>query len=317
MPSENQRGGTVFEQDGADLIPVSCTLCPRACGANRRAGQRGFCGADGSLRVARAALHHGEEPPISGTRGSGTVFFSNCPLRCVYCQNEPVSTGRIGASISIERLADIFVELAEQGAHNINLVSPTQYAPQIVAALAAAGGRGMSLPVVYNTGGYELPRAVERLAGFVDIYLTDFKYASAALAGRYSQAPDYPRVTLEALRAMVEQVGACVRDDEGLLRSGVIVRHLMLPGQLEDAKAVLGMVYEAVGNRVCYSLMNQYTPLPSAARFAELGATVAADEYDELIDFALDLGITDSYMQEGGAAEESFIPAFDLTGVRE
>ncbi|MDR1185695.1 MAG: radical SAM protein [Coriobacteriales bacterium] len=342
-------------------LPDSCTLCPRACGANREAGERGICGADDTLLVARAALHHWEEPPISGNRGSGTVFFSNCSLRCVYCQNEPLSSGRVGRAITVERLAAIFSELAEQGAHNINLVTPTHYVPQILVALEMARERGTTLPVVYNTSGYEALPTLTRLAGLVDIYLTDFKYASAALATRYSQAPDYPAVALKALQAMVEQTseaGGYVLDEAGILQTGVVVRHLMLPGQLEDSKAVLEMAYDAVGNQVCYSLMNQYTPMshleqfgtgqglgqgdtcpvspshsprirrgrrprrpataPSprpAAPFEELQTTVAEDEYSELVAFALDLGITNSFMQEGGTATESFIPAFDLTGV--
>jgi putative pyruvate formate lyase activating enzyme len=244
------------------------------------------------------------------------VFFSNCPLRCVYCQNAAISTGRAGKAITVRRLAGIFCELEEQGAHNINLVTPTQYVPQIIRALEAARRAGMGLPVVYNTSGYETRGTIERLTAYVDVYLTDFKYASTALAARYSQVPDYPAVALAALETMVARTGDYRLDDEGLLRTGVIVRHLMLPGQLEDSKAVLERVYRAVGNRVCYSIMNQYTPPPAAAAcFAELGATVTEDEYSALITFALDLGITNSFMQEGGTATESFIPAFDLTGV--
>jgi putative pyruvate formate lyase activating enzyme len=320
---------------GLFALPAACELCPRRCGANRAAGERGICGADGSLRVARAALHLWEEPPVSGKRGSGTIFFSNCPLHCVYCQNEPLSSGRVGEAITVERLVDIYEELAAQGAHNINLVTPTHYVPQIICALdmlrarAAAHGRirargGMAahrraaaLPVVYNTSGYETIATIRSLETYVDVYLTDFKYASAELAARYSNAPDYPRVALDALEAMVEQVGEYALDDEGILRTGVIVRHLMLPGRLEDSKAALRRVFDSVGNHVCYSLMSQYTPMPqtSAASFGELQATVSDDEYDALIDFALDLGVTNSFMQEGVAANESFIPAFDLTGV--
>jgi putative pyruvate formate lyase activating enzyme len=251
-------------------------------------------------------------------RGSGTVFFSCCPLHCVYCQNEAVSLGRVGRAISVERLAEIFCELVEQGAHNINLVTPTHYLPQVAAALELARMQGLSVPVICNTGGYETPATVARLAGLVDAWLTDFKYASPILATRYSRAPDYPRVALAALEAMIEQVGDYTLDDKGMLRSGVIVRHLMLPGRLEDSKAALSLAFGAVGNRVCYSLMNQYTPLSAtiaAVPFEELRATVTADEYDELINFALDLGITTSFMQEGGTVSESFIPAFDLTGV--
>jgi putative pyruvate formate lyase activating enzyme len=297
------------------VLPRSCDLCPRHCGADRAAGKRGVCGADDTLRVARAALHQGEEPPISGTRGSGTVFFSTCPLRCVYCQNEPLSSGRIGKPISVERLVEIYEELAEQGAHNINLVTPTQYVPQIVHACTLARARGMTLPVIYNTSGYETLETTRALDGCVDVYLTDFKYASRKLAARYSGAPDYPWTALSALEAMVEQAGEYVLDDEGILRSGVIVRHLMLPGQLEDSRAVLRLVFGSVKNRVCYSLMSQYTPLPHAQHLPELQTTVAEDEYDALVDFALDLGITNSFMQEGTAANDSFIPASDLTGV--
>ncbi|MDR3053696.1 MAG: radical SAM protein [Coriobacteriales bacterium] len=298
-------------------LPVSCKLCPRACGANRAAGEHGVCGADDTLRVARAALHAWEEPPISGWRGSGTVFFSNCPLQCVYCQNESISSGRVGKAIAVERLARIFLELQKQGAHNINLVTPTQYVPQITEALATARMAGLQLPVVYNTSGYETVETIEMLKGHVDIYLTDFKYCDPKLACRYSNAPDYEQLALRALRAMLAQVGDYTLGDEGILQRGVIVRHLLLPGQLGDSKAVVATVFSACKNRVCYSLMNQYTPLLGGGceRFAELGTTVSEADYSALIDFALGLGITNSFMQEGGTAEESFIPPFDLTGV--
>jgi len=297
-------------------LPTSCQLCPRACRANRAAGQRGICGADDSLRAARSALHHWEEPPISGTQGSGTVFFSNCPLHCVYCQNEQISSGRAGEEVSGGRLAEMFLELQDQGAHNINLVTPTQYAPQITTAIHAARKMGLVLPVVYNTSGYETLEAIRQLSGVVDIYLTDFKYASCELAARYSSAPDYPDIAIQALKAMVEQVGGYRVDTTQIMQSGVIVRHLMLPGQLEDSIAVLQQVFNAVGNAVCYSLMNQFTPMPRCSSYPEIAGTVAEEEYSELIDFALDLGITNSFMQEGGTALESFIPPFDLTGVR-
>jgi putative pyruvate formate lyase activating enzyme len=299
-------------------------LCPRACSANRRAGQTGTCGADDTLVVARAALHFWEEPPISGTRGSGTVFFSNCPLHCIYCQNYPIAQGQAGKAITVERLAQIYLELEAQGAHNINLVTPTHYVPQILDALDLARTRGLELPIVYNTSGYEQPVTIDMLAGTVDIYLTDFKYANPVLAARYSNAPDYPAAALAALQAMFKQVGSYTLGDDGLLRRGIIVRHLMLPGQLADSKAIVRALFERYGNAVCYSLMNQYTPMPQLAtaeedggcRYPELRATVSEDEYSELVDYALDLGITNSFMQEGGTAEESFIPPFDLTGVQ-
>ena len=297
------------------LLPTSCELCPRVCGVNRAVGERGICGADDTLVVARAALHHWEEPPISGSGGSGTVFFSNCSLHCVYCQNEPLSSGRAGKAVSVQRLAELFLELEGQGAHNINLVTPTHYVPQVIEAVSLARAASMSLPIVYNTSGYESLATLELLAGVADIYLTDFKYASAALAARYSNAPDYPQVALAALKAMVTQVGEYRVDDAGIMRSGVIVRHLMLPGLLADSQAVIAQAFKAVGNAVCYSLMNQYTPMPACAHYPELAATVTEAEYGELVAFALDLGVTHSFMQEGGTASESFIPAFDLTGV--
>ncbi len=313
------------------LVPESCGLCPRACGANRAAGERGACGADGDLVVARAALHFWEEPPISGSAGSGTVFFAHCPLHCLYCQNAPLAQGRAGRPVSVERLAAMCLELAGQGALNVNFVTPTHYAPQVRAAVALARQAGLRVPVVWNTGGYETPEAVRANAGVVDVYLTDFKYADAGLAARYSQAPDYAQVALAALDAMVGQVGVPAFDEvDGQPRMvrGVVVRHLVLPGALEDSKRVVRLVHGRFGDKVRLSLMNQYTPVLSAAaqagdawaqgvlrRCPELARTVPDGEYEELLDFADELGVQDYFWQEGGAAEESFIPPFDLTGV--
>lgn len=308
-----------------------CTLCPRLCGANRATGARGVCGANNELVVARAALHRWEEPPISGTHGSGTVFYSNCPLHCVYCQNEVIAAGEAGVPVTVERLAEIFGELQGKGALNLNMVTPTHYAPQIRAALKRARARGVDLPVVWNTSGYETGAALSANAGYVNVYLADFKYASSGLAARYSKAPDYPRVAMDALDAMVDQVGEPAFDtyegDERMV-SGVIVRHLMLPGALEDSKRVVRMVWERFESSVLLSLMNQYTPVladaaasgdvsaaRALARCPELANRVSNDEYEELLDFADSLGIEEYFWQEGGAAEESFIPAFDLEGV--
>ncbi len=290
-------------------------MCPRLCGVRRADGKRGVCGADATLMVARAALHHWEEPPISGSRGSGTVFFSNCSLKCSYCQNLAISRGEIGKQISALRLAEIFLELQEKGAHNINLVTPTHYAPQILDAIAIAKNAKLPLliPIVYNTSGYELSETLGVLGDCIDIYLTDFKYASEELAARFSGAPDYPAVAIAALETMVKQRGEYQLGSDGMLQKGVIMRHLMLPGQLEDSKQVLRRVFALAGNQICYSLMSQYTPLDGAPK--SLRSRVSEEEYAELIDFAIDLGITNSFMQEGGAAEESFIPAFDLEGV--
>lgn len=310
---------------------MRCELCPRACGADRAAGERGVCGADGRLLVARAALHFWEEPPISGEGGSGTIFFSGCPVRCVYCQNADIALGEHAREISVERLAAIMGELEAAGALNINCVTPTHYAPQIREAVALARAAGLALPVLWNTSGYETVRAVRDNAGFVDAYLTDFKYADAELAQRYSCAPDYPEVALAVLGAMVEMAGAPRYDEyrgQERLVSGVIVRHLMLPGALENSKAVVRLLHERFGSAIRLSLMNQYTPVIARAAGAgssraaralaacpELADTVPDAEYEQLLDYADALGVEDYFWQEGGAAEESFIPAFDFTGV--
>ncbi|MDR0499762.1 MAG: radical SAM protein [Coriobacteriales bacterium] len=353
-------------------------LCPRCCGVNRLKGQLGHCGSDARLRVARAALHHWEEPPISGWRGSGTIFFVGCPLHCVYCQNIQISASDFGSQkstavvsetnlhmvahcddldsqvaltacgspsskattatssspnlqgtmltheshdahvISEQQLANIFLNLEKQGAHNINLVTPTHYLYSIIAAIKLARLEGFNLPIVYNTSGYERPESIALLTNFVDVFLTDFKYASAALAKRYSCASDYPEVAFAALQAMYAQTGACTFNSDGIMTKGIIVRHLMLPGQLQDSKAVIKKVFQEFDNNVCLSLMNQYTPMPQFLqknRFPELCRTVSEYEYDELIEYALDLGVSNSFMQEEGTVDASFVPAFDGTGV--
>lgn len=316
-----------------NLTLSTCDLCPRSCGVDRAAGERGVCGADGRLVVARAALHFWEEPPISGSRGSGTVFFAHCPLRCVYCQNAVIAAGEAGAEVSVERLGEMCLELQEQGALNVNFVTPTHYAPEARAAVAWARERGLALPVVWNTSGYETVAAVRANEGTVDAYLADFKYADAELARRYSHAPDYPEVALAALEAMVEEAGRPTFDEvdgEPRLTGGVVVRHLMLPGALEDSKRVVRLVHERFGDAVLLSLMNQYTPVLADAakagdtraaatldRCPELAERVSDDEYELLLDYADELGVEDYFWQQGGAAEDSFIPAFDLSGVRE
>lgn len=307
----------------ASLLPSACNWCPRSCGANRAAAERGVCGADDALLVARAALHFWEEPPISGDAGSGTVFFSNCSLHCSYCQNADIAAGRAGAAVTVERLAAIFHELAAQGALNINLVTATHYLQQVVAAVRRARSEGLALPAVWNTSGYETVAAIRALAGTVDVYLTDFKYAYAATAARYSHAPDYPEVALAAIDEMVRQTGPCEYDEvdgqERLVR-GVVVRHLMLPGCEEESLSVVRLLHERYGNQVRLSLMNQYTPVLApeslvARRCPELLCRVSDDSYERLLDFADELGIDDYFWQDGPASEESFIPPFDLTGV--
>ena len=293
-----------------------CTLCPRSCGADRAAGQKGYCGVGGTkIKAARAALHMWEEPCISGSQGSGTVFFSGCPLRCVYCQNRDIARAGAGKEITVERLSEIFLELQEKGAANINLVTPTHYTPEIVKAVAEARDGGLTLPIVYNCGGYEKPEILRTLEGIVDIYLTDFKYMDAEAARRYSHAPDYPEIAKEALGEMVRQQPEPVFDEKGMMKKGVIVRHLLLPGHLKNAEAVVKYVYETYGNRVYLSLMNQYTPLPGMEKWPEINRKVTRREYDRLLDYAVELGVENGFIQEGRTAEESFIPAFDCEGI--
>lgn len=292
-----------------------CVLCPRLCNVNRGEGQKGFCGGGSLVRVARAALHFWEEPCISGESGSGTVFFSGCTMRCVFCQNKEISRGEAGKEITVERLAEIYLELSEKGANNINLVTPMHYAPQIAAALDIARSRGLSLPIVWNTGGWERRESVAAVRDYADIWLTDFKYFDSSLGEGLSSAPEYFSVAAAALEQMVTQTGTPVFDESGIMRRGVIVRHLMLPGHLDDTKNVLRFLYENYGDDIWISIMNQYTPLCCDSRFPELSRTVSDEEYNEAIDFACGLGIENAFVQEGGTVGESFIPPFDLSGV--
>ena len=292
---------------------MTCTLCPRLCGADRENGKIGYCGAGGTLKVARASLHMWEEPPISGERGSGTVFFSHCPLKCVYCQNCGISSGGDGLPITVERLCDIFFELREKGAHNINLVSPTQYADRIADAIRMAKKRGFDLPFVYNTSGYERVEALQTMAGLIDIYLTDFKYMSPSLARKYSHAADYPTVAAAALGEMMLQQPKCEYHGE-LLRRGVIVRHLLLPGQTADSKDVIDTFASVCGKGAWLSLMRQYTP-PKECAYPELMHPITDAEYDEVVGYAELCGITKLFLQESESVSESFIPDFDYSGV--
>lgn len=295
-----------------------CTLCPRNCAVARENGERGICGQTNDIKVARAALHFWEEPCISGEEGSGTVFFSGCSLYCVFCQNEEIANGTVGKVISIERLAEIFLELQEKGANNINLVTPGHFIPQIKEALMLARQKGLMLPIVYNTSSYESLEAIKSLEGFVDIYLPDFKYMSSELSGKYSHASDYAKVAKVVIEEMVRQTGKPIfekDDDEGLLKRGTIVRHLTLPGCMEDSKAVIRYLYETYGNDIYISIMSQFTPLPNVQNYPELNRKVTEEEYEELVDYAIELGLEQGFIQEGDVAEESFIPSFDCEGV--
>lgn len=293
----------------------NCLLCPRKCGINRRTGQTGVCGVSSEIKVARAALHYWEEPCISGKRGSGAVFFSGCSLHCVFCQNREISDGKEGKVISKERLSDIFIELADKGANNINLVTPGQYIPDIVWAVNDAKSRGMKLPIIYNTSGYENMTELKLLEGIVDVYLPDFKYMDSTLSARYSRAKDYPSVAKQALSEMVRQQPDVVIDDAtGLIQKGVIVRQLLLPGHVNDAKAVLKYLYDTYHNHVYISMMSQFTPI-ALKDYPEINRTVTRREYERLVDYALEIGITNAFIQEGDVAKDSFIPAFDCEGV--
>lgn len=343
---------------------AKCNLCPRNCGAERVNGENGYCGVGNTLKVARAALHFWEEPCISGESGSGTVFFSGCSLRCAYCQNHQIASGEVGKEISVERLVEIFFELQEQGANNINLVTPGHYVPQIAEAIERAKGRGsgsggrtLDIPFVYNTGSYEKVESLRRLDGLIDIYLPDFKYADAEIAKRYSNAPDYFEVATAAIDEMVRQVRAkhgtafgfkpegaldeksAQEDEFGLMTHGVIVRHLLLPGYLENSMKAVEYIYKRYGDDVFISIMNQYTPCEELVAGKDAGTSVSSDEgakfgtsvkvdldeslrrrvtaeeYDKLVDFAIDLGVENGFTQEEGTAEESFIPPFDMSGV--
>lgn len=293
----------------------NCLLCPRKCGINRSTGQTGVCGVSSEIKVARAALHYWEEPCISGKRGSGAVFFSGCSLHCVFCQNREISDGKAGKLISKERLSDIFMELADKGANNINLVTPGQYIPDIVWAVNDAKSRGMKLPIIYNTSGYENVTELKLLEGIVDVYLPDFKYMDSTLSARYSRAKDYPSVAKQALSEMVRQQPDVVIDDAtGLIQKGVIVRQLLLPGHVNDAKAVLKYLYDTYHDHVYISMMSQFTPI-ALEDYPEINRTVTKREYERLVNYALEIGITNAFIQEGDVANDSFIPAFDCEGV--
>ncbi len=361
--------------DSAAFPPTSCTLCPRQCRVNRAAGERGVCGAADSLRVARAALHVWEEPVISVGAGSGTVFFSGCPLQCCYCQNAPISLDFEGVDIPLERLVQIFLELQnEKRAANINLVTASHYLPWVVAAVREARTRGLVVPIVYNTSSYETVESIRALAGTVDIYLADFKYDSCEqsdAARLYSHAADYHDVALRAIDEMLEQVGEprfarftplggedslgvtdvaahqdaedgagasegadsgktaedgaagsagfdAIEDTEDMpivMTRGIIIRHLLFPGRLEESKRVVAELWKRYGDRVLYSFMSQYTPPAQSLRFPELNRTVEPGEYEALLDFADSIGLEDYFWQEGNAARESFIPAWNGEGV--
>ena len=284
-----------------------CMLCPRECKVNRNNGEVGYCKASNKLVIGGYHLHMWEEPIISGDKGSGTVFFSYCNLGCVYCQNYDVSINNIGEHISIERLSDIFIELQEMKAHNINLVTPTHYIPLIREGIILAKEKGLSIPIVYNTSGYEKVDSLKLLEGLIDIYMPDFKYYDNSL-GKYSGVSNYFDVVTKSIEEMYRQVGSPIYKDNILVK-GVIVRHLVLPGHIDDSKKIIKYLYDKYGDNIIISIMNQYTPVRKY-KYKELNRRVSSKEYEEVVDYAYDIGVRNAFVQDEESISESFIPKF-------
>lgn len=288
----------------------NCTLCPRKCGINRNLGEKGVCTQTSSVKIGRSALHYWEEPCISGEKGSGTVFFSGCSLRCIYCQNYKLGRGNAGQELCGKELCDIFTDLQKQGAHNINLVTAEHFAPHIKDAVIKARKKGLVIPVILNSGGYVSLRTLEILKDVIDIYLVDFKYMDSSLAKKYSSAPDYPQIACKAISKMVEFTGDPVFDEDGMLQKGTVVRHLCLPSHTDDSRKILKYLFDTYNTKIIYSIMRQYTPMDECREYENLCRRITDEEYDEVIDFCLEYGLEDAYIQDGECALESFIPEF-------
>ncbi len=299
------------QKKGSERMAETCTLCPRACNVIRENGELGFCGAGDVVKIARAALHFWEEPCISGDQGSGTVFFSHCNMKCVYCQNHEISACGKGYPVSVAELASKFLSLQEQGAANINLVTPTHFVPQIISAIDRARERGLHLPIVYNCGGYESVDTIQSLAGVVDVYLVDIKYFSDKYAIKYSAAPNYFKAVSAALGEMVSQTGEPIFDTHGMMKRGVIVRHMMLPGLLFDTKKIIDYVFDTYGDTVWLSLMSQYTPMPQVKDFPELNRKLDPKHYEAMVEYCAEKGIQNAFIQEPDSATGAYIPQFE------
>lgn len=287
---------------------ANCKMCPRKCGADRTSGITGVCKTDDKIYISRAAPHYWEEPCISGKNGSGTVFFSGCNLGCVYCQNRKISRFAVGKAVSVNELAETFIQLQKSGVHNINLVTPSHYVSQISEALDLAK---LQIPVVYNSSGYDLCDALEMLDGRVRVFLPDFKYMDDNLAQKFSSAKDYPEVAKAAINKMFELAGKPRFDADGMIKSGVIVRHLVLPGHTDDSKEIIRYLHDTYGDSIYLSIMNQFTPSPDLP-FDELTRTLSEEEYNEVVDFAVSIEVKNAFIQEGETAKESFIPDFEI-----
>ena len=290
---------------------MRCNLCPRNCNVDRENGEVGFCGAGDELVIARYSLHMWEEPVLSGETGSGTIFFSYCNMRCCFCQNYEISELHKGRAVSIEEFSDICLELQNSGANNINLVTPTHYVTWLVKGLKLAKERGLTIPVVYNSSGYDSVDAIRMLEGLVDIYLPDLKYYNNVYGEKYSKCREYFKYSSLAIDEMVKQVGNVEIDCNGIMKKGVIVRHMMMPNNLEDSKKIIKYLYDKYHNDVIISIMNQYTPVRKL-EYETLNYKVSDIDYDELIDYAYDLGVRNAFIQEGSTQDESFIPDFDI-----
>lgn len=289
-----------------------CNLCPRGCNVDRSIGKKGYCGESQAIRVARTSLHQWEEPCITGEYGSGTVFFSGCALKCIFCQNYNIADSSIGKEVSIEELTDAMLRLQENKASNINLVTAGHFTDGLVSAIHQAKEKGLTIPIVYNSSAYEKIESLQKLEGLIDVYLPDCKFYDPQIAERYAKAPDYFEVASAAIAEMVRQVGTpCFDEETGNMMKGVIVRHLILPGHTLDSKKIMEYLHHTYGNRIYLSIMNQYTPIREFSEHPNLNRRVTKREYEKVIDYALSLGIERAFIQEGKTAEKSFIPTFD------
>lgn len=293
----------------------NCSICPRNCRIDRTKGQIGYCQSGHEIKAALASVHMWEEPPISGSCGSGTIFFSGCNLRCVFCQNYTISSENSGKTISTERLSEIMLEQQARGVHNINLVTATHFIPSIIKAVQKAKNNGLKIPIVYNTGGYEKVESIKMLEGTVDIYLPDIKYFSSELSLKYSGASDYFDYASEAVLEMYRQTGNNIYDDNGIMKSGVIIRHMIMPSHREDSYKVLDWIRDNIGTEACVSLLSQYTPAYNAEKYKEINRKLMSLEYTRVIEHFFDIGLKNGFMQEKSSAESKYTPIFDLSGL--
>lgn len=291
-----------------------CNLCPRRCSVDRSDEKKGYCGESRTIRVARTSLHQWEEPCITGKYGSGTVFFSGCGLKCIFCQNHNIADSSVGAEFSVEELADAFLRLQEKQASNINLVTAGHFAKELVLAIRMAKEKGLTIPIVYNSSGYETVETLQKLAGLIDIYLPDCKFFDRTIAKKYANAPDYFEIAKAAIGEMVCQTGEPLfYEESGIMKKGVIVRHLILPGHTKDSMEIIRYLHETYGNRIYISIMNQYTPVKEFPEFSNLNRRVTKREYEKVVDYAIAIGVKNAFIQEGETADESFIPKFDCS----